>query len=222
MIAMILAAGRGERMLPLTDSLPKALLEVDGVSLIERHLAMLADAGAHKVIVNLGWLGEQIVERVGDGSRYGVQIVFSPEDDNVLETGGGIRRALPLLGDDPFWVVNSDVYTDLTLPAPALEPGCVGHLVMVPIPAHKRRGDFDLRDGRVRNGDVPAWTFSGIGCYSKALFPEHLTGRFPLAPLLREAADRGRLSGSVYEGAWEDVGTPERLSDINRRVSMRK
>lgn len=215
---MLLAAGRGERMRPLTDKMPKALLEVAGAPLIERHLGMLATAGVSTAVVNLGWRGEQIVERIGSGGRFGLQVVYSPEYDNVLETGGGIQRALPLLGDKPFWSVNADVYTDFAVPAPVLSDGCLGHLILVPTPGHKAHGDFDLVDGRVTRTTNPEFTFSGIALYSPAFFEGLDAGRFPLAPLLFEAADRGRLSGSVYEGTWEDVGTPERLRSLNKRL----
>jgi MurNAc alpha-1-phosphate uridylyltransferase len=213
--AMVLAAGRGERLRPLTDRLPKALVEVGGVSLLERHLLRLARAGVQTVVINLGWLGEMIVERIGDGSRFGLEVVYSPEYANVLETGGGIRRALPMLGRAPFWVLNGDVYTDLMLPEVHLAPNCLGHLVLVPVPAHVSRGDFDLADGRITKGDEPAWTFSGLALYRPEFFAGVEQGRFPLAPLLFAAAERGQLSGEVYRGRWEDVGTLERLERLN-------
>lgn len=218
MIGMILAAGRGERMRPITDGMPKPLVEVGGISLIERHLRTLARAGVTTVVVNLGWLGEQIVERIGSGADFGVQVCYSPEYDNVLETGGGIRRALPLLGRDPFWVINGDIFTDIELPPISLEPDCVGHLVLVPTPAYRANGDFGLQGGRVVNGGAPQYTFSGVACYRPLLFADHPVERFPLAPILRDAADAGALSGSLYEGRWADVGTPERLADANRVV----
>lgn len=217
MMAMILAAGRGERMRPLTDTLPKALLEVGGTSLLERQLERLASAGVETVVVNLGWLGETIVERVGDGRRFGLQVVYSPEYDNVLETGGGIVRALPLLGDAPFWVLNADVFTDFTLPSIDLPPDILGHLVLVPTPPHKTTGDFDLRDGKARRSANPAHTFSGLALYRPELFAGSPPGRFPLAPLLFEAADRNLLTAELYEGTWEDVGTPDRLKTLNAR-----
>ena len=215
MIAMILAAGRGERLRPITDALPKALVEVRGETLLERHLRALRAAGIDDVVINLGWLGDRIVDRVGSGERFGLTVVYSPEGDNVLETGGGIHRALPMLGDAPFLVVNADVYTDMPLPAPAPAERDLGHLVLVPTPAHKRRGDFGLEGGRVRNGPEAALTFSGIAVYRPELFADCRPGRFPLAPLLREAADSDRLSGERYAGLWSDVGTPDRLSELN-------
>jgi len=216
-IAMILAAGRGERLRPLTESTPKALVNVRGRSLLERHLDRLAAAGIETIVINLGWLGEQIAERVGSGHDYGLNVIYSPEGDNILETGGGIQRALPLLGPDPFLVVNADIYTDMPLPPAGLGDADLGRLVLVPKPAHKARGDFDLRDGRVRESDNPAYTFSGVAVYRPAFFAGCEPGRFPLAPMLKAAARSGRLAGSLYEGLWEDVGTAERLAELNRR-----
>jgi MurNAc alpha-1-phosphate uridylyltransferase len=217
MIAMILAAGRGERLRPLTDQLPKALVEVAGTSLLERHLAAVRAAGVRTVVINLGWHGEQIVERIGSGSQYGVDVVYSPEGDDVLETGGGIHRALPVLGSDPFVVINADVYTDMPIPLDLTEDGALAHLVLVPTPAHKSAGDFDLVNGRIRNSDQPSLTFSGVAVYRPEFFAECSPGRFPLAPMLRVAADAGQMTGSLHEGTWEDVGTPERLAALNRR-----
>lgn len=215
MIGMILAAGRGERMRPLTDTTPKALLEVGGRSLLEYQLERLASAGAEAVVINLGWLGEAIVDRIGDGRRFGLQVIYSPEYEQVLETGGGILRALPLLGGAPFWVLNADVFTDFALPPIELPPEILGHLVLVPTPAHKPTGDFDLVDGKARTAENPAHTFSGLALYRPELFTGQAPGRFPLAPLLFEAAARGQLTAELYEGVWEDVGTPERLASID-------
>jgi MurNAc alpha-1-phosphate uridylyltransferase len=213
---MILAAGRGERLRPVTDEVPKAMVEVKGEKLIDRHLRMLAIAGIDTVVVNLGWLGNQIMEHVGSGSRFGINVVYSPEYDNVLETGGGICRALPILGDAPFWVVNADIYTDFVVPDDRLPGDADARLVLVPTPAHKSHGDFDLIDGRVRNGDLPKLTYSGIAQYRPGFFAVAATGRFSVAPMLRRSADEGKLVGTLYEGTWEDVGTPERLADLNR------
>lgn len=216
MIAMILAAGRGERLRPLTDEVPKAMVEVGGEKLIDRHLRMLARAGVHTVVINLGWLGEAIAAHVGSGGQFGVHTIYSPEYDNVLETGGGIRRALPVLGEEPFWVVNADVYTDMSLPAGALDAQLQGELVLVPTPAHKQRGDFDLVQGKTANAENPAWTFSGIARYRPQFFADAGQGRFSIAPMLRKAASDGVLGGVLYEGLWEDVGTPQRLEWLNR------
>jgi MurNAc alpha-1-phosphate uridylyltransferase len=214
---MILAAGRGERLRPLTEDIPKALVEVQGRSLLERHLDNISVAGIETVVINLGWLGECIAERIGSGHDYGLNVVYSPEGDNILETGGGIHRALPLLGKEPFLVVNADVYTDMPLPPAELSEDDGGHLVLVPTPAHKERGDFDLHGSRVIDSDEPVLTFSGIAVYRPEFFADCEAGRFPLAPMLKTAARAGALSGSLYEGLWEDVGTPERLAELNRR-----
>ncbi len=216
MIAMILAAGRGERLRPLSDELPKALVEVRGQSLIERHLHSIRAAGVDTVVINLGWLGDKLVERLGSGARYGLRIIYSPEDEGRLETGGGIRRALPVLGDAPFLVINGDIYTDMQLPRAPLGPDTLGHLVLVPRPGHRERGDFDLVSGRVENAEEPTLTFSGIAIYRPAFFDGCAPGRFSLAPMLRQAADAGQLTGSEYRGVWHDVGTPERLALLNR------
>jgi len=217
MNAMILAAGRGERLRPVTDTTPKALIEVQGERLIDRHLRMLAAADVKTVVINLGWLGEQIVTHVGSGQQFGVQVVYSPEYDNVLETGGGIYRALPTLGDAPFWVVNADIYTDLTLPNTELADDEQGHLMLIPTPAYKSKGDFDLRDGKVTKTSEPALTFACVARYRPDFFADCTDGRYSLAPMLFAAAAEGRLGGSVYEGVWEDVGTPERLDRLNNR-----
>ena len=217
MIAMLLAAGRGERLHPITEQVPKALVEVHGESLLERHLGALHDAGVDTVVINLGWLGEQIAARVGSGSRYGLNVVYSPEGDDILETGGGIFRALPMLGTAPFLVVNADIYTDMPLPAPDLRADVQAHLVLVPTPDYKSRGDFTLVDGQVRNADAPDLTFSGVAVYRPEFFAACEARRFPLAPLLRAAADAGQLSGLLYSGLWQDVGTPERLAALNQR-----
>jgi MurNAc alpha-1-phosphate uridylyltransferase len=217
MPAMILAAGRGERLRPVTDSTPKAMVEVRGQRMIDRHLEMMARAGIHNVVINLGWLGEQIADHVGSGDRYGVNVIYSPEYDNVLETGGGIVRALPMLGSDPFWVVNADIYTDYELPDRPLADELLAELVLVPRPAHRKRGDFALVDGLTRNAREPGFTFSGIARYRPAFFDGRAPERFSVAPMLREAADKGVLGGTRYDGSWEDVGTSERLAFLNQR-----
>ena len=214
---MILAAGRGERLRPITDDIPKPLVEVRGRTLLERHLELLASAGVTTVVINLGWRGEQIVERIGSGERYGVRVLYSPEYDKVLETGGGILRALPMLGDAPFWVVNGDVLTDFAVRPPDLEESCEGHLVLVPTPGYRPDGDFDIENGRVVRSQVRPYTFSGVACYRPSLFANCEPGRFPLAPLLFDACARGTLCGEVYDGLWADVGTPERLDELNRQ-----
>jgi MurNAc alpha-1-phosphate uridylyltransferase len=219
---MILAAGRGERLRPLTNELPKSLVEVHGRSLLERHLEKVRYAGIKTVVINLGWLGDQIVERVGSGSRYGLEVIYSQEGNDVLETGGGIHKALPLLGSEPFLVINADIYTDMPVPDLKLGDDHLGHLVMVPTPDYRERGDFDIVDGLIRSGDEASLTFSGVALYRPEFFDDCEAGRFPLAPLLREAADGGRLSGSLYEGLWADIGTPERLAALNKDLASRE
>jgi MurNAc alpha-1-phosphate uridylyltransferase len=211
MKAMVLAAGRGERLRPLTDTTPKALIEVHGQSLLERHLLNIRDAGIEDVVINLGWLGEKVRERVGSGSEFGLNIAYSDEGDNILETGGGIYNALHLLGSDPFFVVNADIYTDMPVPNVTLPENALGHLVLVPSPEYREVGDFDLEDGLVRNGETPLLTFSGVSVYRPEFFDGCEPGRFSIVPMLREAANDGRLRGTMYAGLWADVGTPERL-----------
>jgi len=215
MIAMILAAGRGERLRPVTDKVPKALVEVGGESLLQRHLSAVAAAGVETVVINLGWLGEQIVDRIGSGSDYGLNVIYSPEGDDVLETGGGIHRALPMLGDDPFLVINADIFTDMPFSAAELSENDLGHLVLVQTPTDARTGDFELAAGRVRNGENAKLTFTGVAVYRPEFFADCTPGRFPLAPMLRTAADADRLGGSIYSGLWKDVGTPGKLSELN-------
>ena len=218
MKAMILAAGRGERLRPLTDAVPKALIEVGGQTLLERHLASLREAGISDVVINLGWLGDRIVERIGSGSHYGLSIEYSAEGDHVLETGGGIHHALPMLGKQPFLVVNADIYTDMPVPQLVLDENALGHLVLVPSPDYRESGDFDLEHGLVRNSATASLTFSGVSMYRPEFFDVCEAGRFSIVPMLRDAADDGCLQGSVYDGYWADVGSPERLAAI-RAVS---
>ena len=215
MIAMILAAGRGERLRPLTDSTPKALAEVRGQSLLERHLRAMQLAGIETVVINLGWLGEQIAERVGSGADYGLNVIYSPEYDGILETGGGIQRALPMLGSEPFLVVNADIFTDMPMPTADFDAQTLGKLVLVSTPAHKAHGDFDVVDGRLRNAAKPQLTFSGVAVYRPEFFADCTPGRFSVVPMLRSAAEADRISGSVYRGLWRDVGTPQRLAELN-------
>ena len=219
MRAMILAAGRGERLRPLTDEVPKSLVEVRGESLLERHLHNVRAAGIETVVINLGWLGDKVVERVGSGHAYELEVLYSDERGNVLETGGGIHKALPMLGDEPFLVVNADIYTDMPVPGVELADSHLGHLVMVPTPDYREHGDFDIDEGLVRNGERPAYTFSGMAIYRPELFDGCDAGRFPLAPILREAADNRQLSGSLYEGPWADIGTPERLAELSHKFA---
>lgn len=216
MVAMILAAGRGERLRPITDKLPKALVKVGGDTLIELHLQRIAAAGIRTVVINLGWLGTQIVDVVGSGQRFGLNVVYSPEYDSILDTGGGIGRALPVIGEAPFWVINADIYTDMPLTADGFDAQYLAHLILVPTPAYKAGGDFDLCGGKLANTTEQNLTYSGTACYRPAFFRDAPSGRFSVVPLLRAAVDRGEVSGSVYDGRWHDVGTPDRLAELNR------
>ncbi len=219
MKAMILAAGRGERMRPLTDTTPKALLMVGGKTLIEHHLQALIAAGIRDIVINVAWLGRQIMDYLGDGTRFGVAIEWSDEGDSALETGGGIARALPLLGPDPFWIVNGDVFARCAFTLPTLAPDALGHLLLVPNPAHNQQGDFALSGSRVDNAGEVMHTYSGIACLRPDLFVGNAGGKFPLAPLLRAAARRGQLSGELTLDEWTDVGTPARLQALTDRLS---
>ena len=218
---MILAAGRGERMRPLTDTTPKPLLQVGARALIEYHIIALVQAGFPDIVINHAWLGSQIEDFLGDGSRYGARIRYSPEGEKGLETGGGIRRALPLLGDGPFVVVNGDIWTDYPFAhLPHTLPG-LAHLVVVPNPDFNPSGDFALRDGIIHNTGGPRYTFSGIGVYDARLFEHCHEARFPLAPLLRQAADAGQVSGECHSGRWSDIGTPGRLAELDHLLTTR-
>jgi len=217
---MILAAGRGERMRPLTLSRPKPLLEAGGLPLIVHHLHALAASGLTDVVINVSWLGDQIRAALGDGSAYGVRLQYSDEGPEPLETGGGIFRALPLLGRSAFLVLNGDVWTDYPCARlrAVLQPGDLAHLVLVPNPAHNPGGDFVLEKGRIVEAGSERLTFSGLGVYHPSLFNGCADGVFKLAPLLRTAAVNGRVSVEVFDGDWLDIGTPERLDALNARL----
>jgi len=215
MKAMLLAAGRGERMRPLTDRIPKPLLPVAGKPLIAWHLQRLAEAGITEVVMNLSWMGEAIAAELGDGSAHGVSIAYSREPWPALETGGGIRQALPLLGNDPFLLVNGDVYTDVDFRALRLATGDLAQLVLVPNPEHHPRGDFWLDAGRIVAEGGERLTYSGVSILRPALLEEAAPGRFPLLPWLLKALEAGRLGGQRHGGVWMDVGTPERLAQLD-------
>ena len=215
---MILAAGRGERMRPLTDTTPKPLLQVGGKALIHYHLEALSGAGFDEVVINHAHLGEMIEAELGDGGRWGLRIRYSPEPEGALETGGGIFNALHLLGDDLFLVVNGDIWSDYDFTRAVCAEDMQAHMVMVDNPGHHKRGDFVLNNGLVSDSAGVRLTFSGIGLYRPSLFRGMSGGAFPLAPLLRTAMARGRVSGEHFNGAWVDVGTPERLRALDRRL----
>lgn len=218
MKAMILAAGRGERMRPLTDTTPKPLLRVGGRALIDCHIDALARAGVRDLVINLAWQGARIRDTIGDGSKYGIKISYSDEGDEALETGGGIHHALPLLGSAPFWLVNGDVYCGFDYTGRELRHGSVAHLVLVPNPEHKPAGDFGLRDGIVTPSADHTYTYSGIALLHPDLFAGASAGKFPLAPLLIDAMSRRAVTGEVFHGKWIDVGTPERLAELDREL----
>jgi MurNAc alpha-1-phosphate uridylyltransferase len=218
MKAMILAAGKGERMRPLTLTTPKSLLAVGGKRLIEYHLLALAQAGFGEVVINHAWLGQQIEDYLGDGARYGLAIEYSREAE-PLETGGGIRHALPLLGKEPFLVVNGDIWTDYDFTQLRGPLAGQAHLVLVDNPAHHPDGDFTLVEGQVR--DQPGLTYSGIAVLDPSLFDDQGDTAFKLAPLLRRAMAVGQVTGEHHRGHWIDVGTPQRLADIDRLLAER-
>ncbi|HSH28342.1 MAG TPA: nucleotidyltransferase family protein, partial [Thiohalobacter sp.] len=220
MKAMILAAGRGERMRPLTDHTPKPLLPLAGRALIDYHLAALARAGLREVVINHAHLGEQIEAALGNGSRHGLRISYSSEPAGALETGGGILRALSKLGPDPFLVINGDIWSNYDYARLPHTLEGLAHLVLVDNPPQHPDGDFHLQpDGRLCEAGGQRLTFSGIGVYHPALFNGCEPGRFPLAPLLRRAIAQGQVSGEHFIGRWVDVGTPQRLRELDRELT---
>ncbi|MCP9340416.1 N-acetylmuramate alpha-1-phosphate uridylyltransferase MurU [Stutzerimonas xanthomarina] len=223
MKAMILAAGKGERLRPLTLHTPKPLVRAGGVPLIEYHVRALASAGFTELVVNHAWLGEQIETYLGTGDRFGVRIDYSAEGE-PLETGGGIHRALPQLGNQPFAVVNGDIWTDYDFAALVQPPAGLAHLVLVDNPAHHPAGDFSLVEGQVIDGgaSASAFTYSGVAVLHPRLFEGCAAGAFKLAPLLRQAIAAGQVSGEHYRGRWVDVGTHERLAEVERILEARR
>lgn len=216
---MILAAGRGDRLRPLTDTTPKPLLKAGSKHLIEYHLYNLAKAGLRDVVINIAWLGRQIRETLGDGEKYGLNISYSDEGEQALETAGGIIRALPMLGEEPFLVVNGDIWCDLDF-AELVNTDLrqQAHLILVNNPAHNNKGDFALEDGLLKNTGEIMYTYSGIGLYTPAFFQGAKPGILPLAPMLREKINNKLISGTVYQGSWTDVGTTERLQTLNNSL----
>lgn len=213
---MILAAGRGERMRPLTDNTPKPLLRVHGRPLIERHVMGLVRAGMEHIVINLAWLGSQIRDYLGDGSRYGAAITYSEEAPRALDTGGGVFRALPHFSSGPFAVVNGDIYSDFPFATLAIDGAHDAHLVLVPNPDYLK-GDFGFEDGRALATAPRLFTFGCIAVYRADFFAGCLDGEFPMMPLWRRSMAAGRCSAELYTGPWEDVGTPERLAALNAR-----
>lgn len=210
---MILAAGRGERMKPLTDSIPKPLLQVENKALIVYHLEKLASIGVEHVVINIAWLGDKIKQQLGDGLKYGLHISYSDEGDSALETAGGIIKALPLLADK-FWVVNADVYTDFTFGALNCD-GVLAHLLLVNNPEFHPNGDFGVEGTKLLAHAEEQFTFSGIAYYHKKFFKDLGEGKRALAPIIRQHAATKQVAASVYQGLWSDVGTPQRLAELN-------
>ena len=215
MRAMILAAGRGERLRPLTDRIPKPLVEVRGKPLIEYHIQALCEAGFKEIVINQGHLGDQLPAAIGDGGRWGIRVHWSDEQPAALETGGGIHKALPLLGSSPFLVVNGDIWTDYPFARLRAVKCDWAHLVMIPNPPQHPAGDFALLNARIRTEGANKLTFSGIGVYHPRLFDGCEAGKFSIVPLLRSAMENHLVTGEKYAGCWEDIGTLERLATID-------
>lgn len=220
MKAMILAAGRGERLRPHTDITPKPLIQVGEHRLIEYHLLNLASAGFKDVIINISWLADQIRETLGDGSTYSLNITYSDEGEEALETAGGIINAMPYLGDEPFIVINGDIWCDYDL-GNLKNPGMAqeAHLVLVNNPEHNSDGDFAIENGMIRNNGENRLTYSGIGVYTQAFFADTNPGKKALAPILRKKSDLDKVSGEVHNGKWVDIGTIERLAQLRSYLS---
>lgn len=225
MKAMILAAGRGERMRPLTDHMPKPMIPVAGKPLIEHHLHHLATAGFKDIVINIAYRSQQLRNALGDGERFGLRIIYSDEGESGLETGGGIRHALPLLGDAPFALVNGDIYCDyplVTLQQHQDIGDDLARLVMVDNPAHNSAGDFSLVGERIRDDASCRLTYAGIGLFRPEIVAGQTDSKFPLAPLLKQAMAADKVSGEHYKGLWCDVGTPQRLTDLEASLRANK
>ena len=219
MRAMILAAGLGTRLRPLTLHTPKPLLEVGGKPLIVWHIEALARADVTQIVINTAWLGDKLVEALGDGSQFGVTIFWSHEDE-PLETAGGIQKALPLLGSEPFILVNGDVWTRFDFTTLVNKPlgADLGHLVLVKNPPQHPDGDFSLVNGRIAQTGTEKLTFAGISLLSPQLFESLPAGKAPLAPILRQAMDAGQIGGECLQTHWVDVGTVERLAELDQQI----
>ena len=220
MKAMILAAGLGTRMRPLTDHLPKPLLAVGGKPLIVWHLERLKRCGFNEVVINVAWKGARLIEALGNGEQLGLSIQYSDErDEELLETGGGIIKALPLLGDEPFLVVNGDIWCDYDFQSVSpIKQGDLCHLMLVKNPQHNLTGDFQLNSDRILSAGEEQLTFSGVGYYRPELFAGLPYGKRALAPILRAAMDKGMVSGEKHSGDWQDIGTPERLAELDKEL----
>jgi len=234
MKAMILAAGRGERMRPLTDHCPKPLLKVTDTPLIEHHINKLVQCGVTDIIINHAWLGEMISSYLGNGSRFGVNITYSPEENGALETAGGIIQALPLLtknnGNEPFLLINGDVYTDFSFTEmPKLAKDRLAHICLVQNPEHNINGDFIFDNNQLKNIEhlsesvmksKNSYTFSGVSIFRPDFFKgQHTAQALKLGPMLKQAVSQGKVSASILNGMWTDVGTPERLKKLNEQLT---
>lgn len=218
MKCMLLAAGLGERLRPITDKIPKALVEIAGKPLIEYHLNRLKKAGFNEVVINISHLGAKIKQHLGNGSRFDLQITYSKEE-NPLETAGGIINALPLLGEKPFLVINADIWCEHTLSFANLSQDKLAHLVLVENPEHNSDGDFAYEFGKIYNTGKNRLTFSGMGIYNPKLFSDFTAEKLSLAPILRDAIDEQLVSAELFTGKWFDIGTQERLAETERYVS---
>jgi len=217
MKAMILAAGRGDRMRPLTDTTPKPLLLAAGKPIIQYTIEQLVSAGFTEIVINIAHLGQQIKKALGDGNQFGASIVYSDEGETGLETAGGIINALPLLGDEPFIVVNGDIANDYDFSLLHNQHCNLAHLILIPNPEHHPEGDFHLSENQQLSvTGSPTLTFSGIGIYNPALFDNIVPGKIKLAPLLRQAMTMNRVSGEKFDGFWMDIGTHQRLKDLDK------
>jgi len=221
MKAMILAAGRGERMRPLTDTTAKPLMQAGKYRLIEYHLMNLKQAGFTDIVINIAWLGKQIIDTLGDGSNYGLSIFYSDEGEQALETGGGIFNALPLLGDEPFVVINGDIWTDYPVKnLMHLQPSGSAHLVLVNNPPHHPDGDFFIHNNNLIETGKCKYTYSGIGVYTKKFFNGQSHNAFPLGPIIRRDIKQGLISAELYNGNWYDIGTMERLQELIKKQDL--
>jgi N-acetyl-alpha-D-muramate 1-phosphate uridylyltransferase len=224
MKAIVLAAGRGERLRPITDTIPKPLVTIAGKPLIVYHLEALARADIRDVVINLSWLPDKLRAALGNGSEYGVRITYSDEGPVALETGGGIFNAIELLGPGPFLVVNGDTFTAIDFAAlkagadADTRAGALARLVLVPNPTQHPHGDFGLEGDRVVERETDRFTYSGVGVYWPEFFAGCKTGQFPLLPLFKRAMAAARLRGELFRGEWNDVGTPQRLAELDERV----
>lgn len=213
--AMILAAGRGERLRPITDTTPKALVKVHGLPLIIHHINHLAKAGFEHIVVNHAWLGGKIRQTLGNGQHWGVEICYSAEPPGGLETGGGILQALPFLGTEPFITVNADIYSDYDFATLSLSEQKMAKLILVAKPPYFKQGDFGLTTQHTVSNDNRLYTFAGIACYKPSIFSSFRTGRYSVVPMLRSLADINQLEGEIHHGSWTDVGSPERFMEAN-------